>query len=78
MKNTRYTHVTHLLNLLGDDDCEGISGNCCFCWRQVTTEDGYILSLQRMPAGRSGEKADKPPVLLQHGIFSVSCVNAEI
>ncbi|KAH1189743.1 Triacylglycerol lipase 2 [Glycine max] len=37
---------------------------------QVTTEDGYILSLQRMPAGRSGEKADKPPVLLQHGIFS--------
>ncbi|KAK7327223.1 hypothetical protein VNO80_31588 [Phaseolus coccineus] len=37
---------------------------------KVTTEDGYILSLQRMPAGRSGEKADKPPVLLQHGIFS--------
>ncbi|WVZ20172.1 hypothetical protein V8G54_007494 [Vigna mungo] len=37
---------------------------------QVTTQDGYILSLQRMPAGRSGKKADKPPVLLQHGIFS--------
>ncbi|XP_020211098.1 triacylglycerol lipase 2 [Cajanus cajan] len=37
---------------------------------KVTTEDGYILSLQRMPMGRSGEKADKPPVLLQHGIFS--------
>ncbi|CAJ1958137.1 unnamed protein product [Sphenostylis stenocarpa] len=37
---------------------------------QVTTEDGYILSLQRMPVGRSGKKANKPPVLLQHGIFS--------
>ncbi|TKY49409.1 Triacylglycerol lipase 2 [Spatholobus suberectus] len=37
---------------------------------KVTTEDGYILSLQRMPVGQSGEKADKPPVLLQHGIFS--------
>ncbi|XP_047159370.1 triacylglycerol lipase 2-like [Vigna umbellata] len=37
---------------------------------KVTTQDGYILSLQRMPAGRSGKKADQPPVLLQHGIFS--------
>lgn len=36
---------------------------------KVTTEDGYILSLQRIPAGRSGKKADKPPVLIQHGIF---------
>ncbi|KAK7306901.1 hypothetical protein VNO77_44862 [Canavalia gladiata] len=36
---------------------------------KVTTEDGYILSLQRMPVGRSGKKADKPPVLLQHGLF---------
>ncbi|KAL2327128.1 hypothetical protein Fmac_020555 [Flemingia macrophylla] len=25
--------------------------------------DGYILSLQRLPAGRSGKKATKPPVL---------------
>ncbi|KAI4308368.1 hypothetical protein L6164_031458 [Bauhinia variegata] len=39
---------------------------------KVTTEDGYILSLQRMPAGQSGWKADKPPVLLQHGILSDS------
>ncbi|XP_014621646.1 triacylglycerol lipase 2 [Glycine max] len=31
---------------------------------QVTTEDGYILSLQRMPEGRSGEKADKPPSVI--------------
>ncbi|XP_020230330.1 triacylglycerol lipase 2 [Cajanus cajan] len=36
---------------------------------QVTTDDGYILSLQRLPASRSGKKADKPPVLLQHGLF---------
>ncbi|RDX61607.1 Triacylglycerol lipase 2, partial [Mucuna pruriens] len=36
---------------------------------KVTTEDGYILSLQRLPARGSGVKADKPPVLLQHGLF---------
>ncbi|KAK7306903.1 hypothetical protein VNO77_44864 [Canavalia gladiata] len=36
---------------------------------KVTTEDGYILGLQRMPVGRFGKKADKPPVLLQHGLF---------
>ncbi|CAK8566515.1 unnamed protein product [Lathyrus sativus] len=35
----------------------------------VTTNDGYILSLQRIPTGRSGKKADKPPVLLQHGLL---------
>ncbi|CAJ1948757.1 unnamed protein product [Sphenostylis stenocarpa] len=35
----------------------------------VETDDGYILSLQRLPAGRSGLKANKPPVLLQHGLF---------
>ncbi|GMP66694.1 hypothetical protein CsSME_00026950 [Camellia sinensis var. sinensis] len=35
----------------------------------VTTNDGYILSLQRIPAGRSGKKSNKPPVLLQHGIL---------
>ncbi|KAM7503691.1 hypothetical protein LguiB_002595 [Lonicera macranthoides] len=35
----------------------------------VTTDDGYILSLQRIPASRSGKKSDKPPVLLQHGLL---------
>ncbi|CAK8566955.1 unnamed protein product [Lathyrus sativus] len=35
----------------------------------VTTNDGFILSLQRIPTGRSGKKADKPPVLIQHGLF---------
>ncbi|TKY47924.1 Triacylglycerol lipase 2 [Spatholobus suberectus] len=50
----------------------------------VTTEDGYILSLQRLPAGRSGKKVDKPPVLLQHGLFSdaitwlVNCPNESL
>ncbi|XP_071727114.1 triacylglycerol lipase 2-like [Rutidosis leptorrhynchoides] len=35
----------------------------------VTTKDGYILSMQRIPAGRDGKKANKPPVLLQHGLL---------
>ncbi|CAL5403400.1 unnamed protein product [Camellia sinensis] len=35
----------------------------------VTTKDGYILSLQRIPMGKSGIKSNKPPVLLQHGIM---------
>ncbi|CAL5192864.1 unnamed protein product [Lathyrus oleraceus] len=37
---------------------------------KVTTQDGFILSLQRLPAGRSGERANKPPVVVQHGLFS--------
>eukprot|EP00257_Ricinus_communis_P009825 XP_002528965.2 triacylglycerol lipase 2 [Ricinus communis] len=37
---------------------------------KVTTQDGYILSMQRMPADRSGKPAEKPPVLLQHGLMS--------
>ncbi|XP_031394667.1 triacylglycerol lipase 2-like [Punica granatum] len=36
----------------------------------VTTGDGYILSLQRIPVGRSGgTSVDRPPVLLQHGLM---------
>ncbi|KAI9177339.1 hypothetical protein LWI28_013845 [Acer negundo] len=35
----------------------------------VTTQDGYILSMQRIPSGRSGETGNKPPVLLQHGLL---------
>ncbi|XP_039682848.1 triacylglycerol lipase 2 [Medicago truncatula] len=37
---------------------------------KATTSDGFILSIQRLPAGRSGEKANKPPVLIHHGLFS--------
>ncbi|KAF2316429.1 hypothetical protein GH714_041770 [Hevea brasiliensis] len=40
-------------------------------YSQVTTQDGYILGLQRIPEGRSasGDSANKPPVLLQHGVL---------
>lgn len=44
---------------------------------QVTTKDGYILSMQRIPGGRSGEKAgSRVPVLLQHGLLMVSSCGA--
>ncbi|XP_049366253.1 triacylglycerol lipase 2-like [Solanum verrucosum] len=36
---------------------------------KVTTDDGYILSLQRIPKGISGKAATNPPVLLQHGLL---------
>ncbi|CAL5403402.1 unnamed protein product [Camellia sinensis] len=37
---------------------------------KVTTRDGYILSMQRIPVGRSGETQGKrTPVLLQHGLL---------
>ncbi|KAE8685902.1 triacylglycerol lipase 2-like [Hibiscus syriacus] len=36
----------------------------------VTTKDGYILSMQRVPVGRSGgTPGTRPPVLLQHGLL---------
>lgn len=40
---------------------------------QVTTQDGYILNVQRIPVGRSSEVSDdRVPVLLQHGLLMVS------
>ncbi|XP_057437499.1 triacylglycerol lipase 2-like [Lotus japonicus] len=40
---------------------------------EVTTEDGYILSLQRIPEGRAqvsgGGKKQRQPVILQHGVL---------
>jgi len=34
----------------------------------VQTEDGYLLTLFRIP-GRKGDKSSKPPVFFQHGIL---------
>ncbi|KAK4577436.1 hypothetical protein RGQ29_027797 [Quercus rubra] len=36
---------------------------------KVTTKDGYILGMQRIPVGRTSKMANRPPVLLQHGIL---------
>ncbi|KAJ0110330.1 hypothetical protein Patl1_03026 [Pistacia atlantica] len=36
----------------------------------VTTKDGYILNMQRIPEGRVANGEKKQPVLLQHGIFA--------
>ncbi|XP_028757987.1 triacylglycerol lipase 2-like isoform X2 [Neltuma alba] len=36
----------------------------------VTTRDGYVLNMQRIPVGQSGgSMRNRPPVLLQHGLF---------
>ena len=39
----------------------------------VTTEDGYIIQIQRIPYGlESGPASGKPVVYLQHGLLSAS------
>ena len=39
----------------------------------VTTEDGYILEMQRIPYGKkSGPSPNKPAVFLLHGLMSWS------
>jgi hypothetical protein len=48
---------------------------------QVTTGDGYILSVQRIPEGRStvsGNMTKKEPVVVQHGVLVVSQRNTSI
>ncbi|RVW80282.1 Triacylglycerol lipase 2 [Vitis vinifera] len=36
---------------------------------EVKTQDGYILSMQRIPKGRAGGGGNKQPVLIQHGVM---------
>jgi hypothetical protein len=48
---------------------------------QVTTGDGYILSVQRITEGRStvsGNVTKKEPVVVQHGVLVVSQRNTSI
>lgn len=46
---------------------------------EVTTEDGFILNVQRIPYGRDSiatklrDTSDRPAVLLQHGLLESSC-----
>ncbi|KAF4368977.1 hypothetical protein G4B88_011805 [Cannabis sativa] len=67
-----HENPTNTISPFQDDFCKStVESKGYSCQQhQVTTEDGYILGLQRIPVGRSGKQADKPPVLLQHGIFS--------
>ncbi|WCJ37480.1 Triacylglycerol lipase 2 [Euphorbia peplus] len=65
--------ITYIASSSSNDSiCESMAisqGYVCHEFK-VTTEDGYILSLQRMPVGRTGKASDKGPVLLQHGLLS--------
>jgi len=49
---------------------------------QVITKDGYILSIQRIPEGRSEAKSNvtkkKEPVIVQHGVAVVIKNNSSI
>nr|CAD7204041.1 unnamed protein product [Timema douglasi] len=38
----------------------------------VTTEDGYILTLHRIPYGKSGPSNNRPAVFVQHGLLCSS------
>lgn len=52
-----------------------LADTCKFCtsFFQVRTQDGYILSMQRIPEGRvdGGYGTKRQPVLIQHGVLVV-------
>lgn len=64
---------TRLLSVKGQDGiCEAMVQRQGYVCEEhtVTTQDGYILSMQRIPEGRSGKTpGNRPPVLLQHGLL---------
>uniref|UniRef100_A0A2N9ESV2 Partial AB-hydrolase lipase domain-containing protein n=1 Tax=Fagus sylvatica TaxID=28930 RepID=A0A2N9ESV2_FAGSY len=73
-----YTSTTLLLAVLlcvsavkpySDISHDGICKYMVETQGYVTTKDGYILGMQRIPVGRSNKTADRPPVLLQHGLL---------
>jgi pimeloyl-ACP methyl ester carboxylesterase len=38
----------------------------------VTTSDGYILTMFRIPFGKKSSRLGGPPILLQHGLLDSS------
>ncbi|KAL3273106.1 hypothetical protein HHI36_014560 [Cryptolaemus montrouzieri] len=38
-------------------------------FHEITTEDGYILNMHRIPHGRVGSQVNEKPILLMHGLF---------
>lgn len=60
-----YPNVTDLITRAGYP-CEN---------HYVTTEDGFVLNMQRIPHGRQepNPKQKRPVVLLQHGLLDSAC-----
>ncbi|CAN1783930.1 Triacylglycerol lipase 2 [Linum perenne] len=72
LSSINQTTTTALQPSLSDGICElMITSQGYTCEEHtVTTSDGYILSLQRIPVGYSGgSHGERTPVLLQHGVL---------